>query len=309
MKKYLLNTLLFTILCLIFAFALDTILSFRLRQNQNRMFANWNQIYNDTTNYDLVINGNSRAWLQYNPFIIDSILHINSYNLGIDGSPINRQIIKYQKYCDLHKMPKYLIQNIDLVTMGFRYGYERVQFFPYFFFDQELIIEIDEYENFSLMEKYVPCYRYLGYTDVITKALFNKLPYFGSIEKGYEGQVANWDGTELAKTTTIECACDTDAVRIFIDFLSEVTLNGTKVIFVYAPIYHEVREKMVNEKKMYEMYDTIAQCFNIPILDYNDISMCYDTTYFYNGTHLNKLGAEVFTTKLAHDIDSLRLLK
>ena len=66
---------------------------------------------------------------------------------------------------------------------------------------------------------------------------------------------------------------------------------------------------MVNEKKMYEMYDTIAQRFNIPILDYNDISMCYDTTYFYNGTHLNKLGAEVFTTKLAHDIDSLGLLK
>ena len=134
MKKYLLNTLLFTILCLIFAFALDTILSFRLRQNQNRMFANWNQIYNDTTNYDLVINGSSRAWVQYNPFIIDSILYINSYNLGIDGSPINRQIIKYQKYCDLHKMPKYLIQNIDFVTMGFGYGYERVQFFPYFFF-------------------------------------------------------------------------------------------------------------------------------------------------------------------------------
>lgn len=309
MKKYLLNTLLFTILCLIFAFALDTILSFRLRQNQNRMFANWNQIYNDTTNYDLVINGSSRAWVQYNPFIIDSILHINSYNLGIDGSPINRQIIKYQKYCDLHKMPKYLIQNIDFVTMGFGYGYERVQFFPYFFFDQELIIEIDEYENFSLMEKYVPCYRYLGYTDVITKALFNKLPCFGSIEKGYEGQVANWDGTELAKTTTIECACDTDAVRIFIDFLSEVTLNGTKVIFVYAPIYHEVREKMINEQQMFEMYDTIAQRFNIPILDYNDISMCYDTIYFHNGTHLNKLGAELFTTKLAHDIDSLGLLK
>jgi hypothetical protein len=44
MKKFLLNTLLFAILCLIFAFALDTILSSRLRQNQNRIFANWNQL-------------------------------------------------------------------------------------------------------------------------------------------------------------------------------------------------------------------------------------------------------------------------
>ena len=91
--------------------------------------------------------------------------------------------------------------------------------------------------------------------------------------------------------------------------LNEVTHEGTKVIFVYAPVYYEVRDKMVNEKQMYEMYDTIAQRFTIPILDYNDIPMCYDTTNFYNGTHLNKVGAELFTIKLAHDIDSLGLLK
>ena len=30
------------------------------------------------------------------------------------------------------------------------------------------------------------------------------------------------------------------------------------------------------------MYDSIANRFNITILDYNDIPMCYDTTYFYN---------------------------
>lgn len=309
MKKYLLNSLLFAMICLIFAFLLDIVLSSQLRQNKNRIFANWNQIYNDTTNYDLVINGNSRAWVQYNPFILDSILYVNSYNLGMDGSTINRQIIKYQKYLDLHKAPKYLIQNIDCVTMNFGCGYEREQFFPYFFFDRQLILEYDKYENFSFMEKYFPCYRYLGYVDVIAKAIFHKPPYFGAIEKGYKGQVANWDGDELAKMATIECACDTGAVRIFLDFLSEVTLKGTKVIFVYAPIYYEVREKMVNEKQMFEMYDTIAQRFNIPLLDYNDIPMCYDTTFFYNGTHLNKFGAELFTAKLAHDIDSLGLLK
>ena len=177
MKKYLLNTLLFAIVCFIFAFALDTILSARLRLNQNRIFANWNQIYNDTTDYDLVINGSSRAWVQYNPLIIDSILHINSYNLGIGGSPINRQIIKYQKYCDLHKTPKYLIQNIDLGTMDMRNGYEREQIFPYFFYDRKLFNKFDEYESFSLMEKYIPCYRFIGYENVIIEGLFNDNKY------------------------------------------------------------------------------------------------------------------------------------
>lgn len=311
MKKYLLNTLLFAIVCFIFAFALDTILSSRLRLNKNRIFANWNQIYNDTTDYDLVINGSSRAWVQYNPLIIDSILHINSYNLGIDGSPINRQIIKYQKYCDLHKTPKYLIQNIDLGTMAIRHGYEREQFFPYFFYDRDLIKDFNQYENFSFMEKYFPCYRYLGYEDIITEAIFydNKQHYFDFIEKGYAGQNRKWDGFQLAKQDKIECACDTNAIKLFEEFLNEVRLEGTKVIFVYAPVFHEVRAKMINENQMYEMYDTIAQRFDIPILDYNDIPMCYDTTYFYNGTHLNKIGAELFTTKLAHDIDTIGFLK
>ena len=62
---------------------------------------------------------------------------------------------------------------------------------------------------------------------------------------------------------------------------------------------------MTNESQMYEMYDTIATRFNIPILDYNDIPLCYDTAYFYNGTHLNRTGAEIFTTKLAQDLESL----
>ena len=309
MKKYLLNTLLFAIVCLIFAFVFDTIMSSRLRQNQKRIFANWNQIYNDTTNYDLVINGNSRAWVQYNPFIIDSILHINSYNLGIDGSPINRQIIKYQKYCDLHKAPKYLIQNIDFGTMAIRYGYEREQFFPYFFFDRELVQQIDKYEKFSFMEKYFPCYRYLGYEDVLIEALFNDRYYFDFIEKGYTGQNRKWDGFQLAKQDKVECDCDTDAIKLFEEFLNEVRLEGTKVIFVYAPVYHKVRAKMINEQQMFDMYDSIAKKFDIQILDYKDIPMCYDTTYFYNGTHLNKIGAELFTTKLAHDIDSIGFLK
>jgi lysophospholipase L1-like esterase len=68
-------------------------------------------------------------------------------------------------------------------------------------------------------------------------------------------------------------------------------------------------QKLENVDEMYKMYESIATEFNIPILDYSYDLMCDDTTYFYNGTHLNKLGAEVFTTKLAHDIDSLGLLK
>lgn len=311
MKKFLYKILLFTFLIILCAYGLDLFLSWRLRTNENRVYAAWNQLYNSDIDYDLVINGSSRAWTQYSPLILDSILGINSFNLGIDGSAINRQIIKYRKYRDLHRTPLYLIQNIDLGTMAYTYGYEREQFFPYFFYDKDLILAYDQYENFSFMEKYCPCYRYIGYKEVFLEALFhdNTGHYFEYLTKGYLGRWDKWNGSQLAKLDKVECACDNNAIKIFENFLSEVTLEGTKVIFVYAPVYHEVRAKMINEQQMFDMYDSIAKKFDIQILDYNDIPMCYDTTYFYNGTHLNKVGAEMFSTKLAHDIDSLGLLK
>ena len=309
MRKYLLNTLLFSSICIVLAFGFDMFLSARLRTNKNRIYANWNQIYNASLDYDLVINGNSRAWVQYDPFIIDSLLHINCYNLGIDGSPINRQIIKYQKYCNLHKAPKYLIQNIDFCTMDIRYGYEREQFFPYFFYDRKLILAFDKYENFSILEKYLPCYRYLGYEDFTLESFFNNNQYGDELVAGYHAFDKDWDGTNLVNLDSIECACDTNMINMFDGFLEREVNKGVKIIFVYAPIYFEARQKLVNEKKMFEMYDSIARKFDITILDYNDMPMCYDTTYFYNATHLNRIGAELFTTKLAYDIDSLGLLK
>lgn len=311
MKKFLYKIFVFTFVITLCAYGLDWFLSYRLRTNDNRMYAAWNQVYNDTTDYNLVINGSSRAWTQYSPLILDTTLGVNSFNLGIDGSAINRQIIKYRKYRDIHGAPTYLIQNIDLGTMDYTYGYEREQFFPYFFYDRALIKDVDQYEKFSFLEKYCPCYRYLGYKEVLLEALFydNTGHYFEYLTKGYLGRWDKWEGSALANLDSVVCSCDTTSIHLFMDFLEEITTEGTKVMFVYAPVYHVAREKMTNEQQMFDMYDSIASRFDIPILDYNDIPMCYDTTYFYNATHLNKTGAELFTTKLAHDIDSIGWLK
>lgn len=310
MKKFLYKIFLFTLLGLVCAFGLDFFLSYRLRQSNSRVFASWNQIYSDSICYDIVVNGNSRAWVQYDPLVLDSILDVNSFNLGIDGSAINRQIIKYKKYCELHGNPKCLIQNIDLRTMDITHGYEIEQIFSYFFYDRKLIEQYDQYEKFSFGEKYIPCYRYIGYDDVISEALFyDRKHLYEHLTKGFFGRDNIWDGSALHKTDSIICDVDTNALNLFIEFLQEETDSGVKIIFVYAPIYIGAREKMVNEEEMFAMYDSIAKKFDIPILDYNDISLCYDTAYFYNATHLNRVGAELFTTKLAHDIDSLGLLK
>ena len=304
MKVFLSRVIRFSLIVLCLMTILDICISSHLRTSNARVFAGLNYVYNDSTYHDIIINGNSRAWVQYNPKILDTILHVNSYNLGIDGSNMNRQIIKFNKYVEKHGYPKCIIQNIDLFTMNPTHGYEREQYFPYFFYDRDLLNDVDKYENFSFVETNIPGYRYIG----LIQSVLTKMEYI-SLYKGFEASESHWDGSLLAEISEIDFNYDSVLFNDFCFFIEDVKRHATNVVFVYAPIYSGVNFKCCNINEMYKMYQDIAKKFDIPILDYSDIPMCYDTAYFYNATHLNRTGAELFTIKLAHDIDSLGLLK
>lgn len=311
MKQFFLRISIFLLIIFLGAWTIDFVISYRLRQNENRMYAAWNHIYRDSLHYDCLISGGSCAWAHYDMQIMDSILCVNSFNLGIDGSCINRQILKYEKFCSIHGKPNVLIQNIDLGTLAFTHGYEREQFFSYFFYDRDLMRKFDQYEHFTFAEKFLPCYRYFGYDEVWIEALFkgNREHYFESLTKGYCGRDYVWDGTMLSSMDSIVFEYDTAALILFTDFLETELAKGVEILLTFSPIYYGVQEKLTNLDEMYMLYDSIAELYNIPILNYHSIEFKEDTAYFYNGTHLNRKGAELFTTKLAHDIDSLGLLK
>ena len=304
MKRFCYTLLNFCVLMIVIMIGLDVFVSKQYHHNKDRLYDSWNYIFYDIGYHELVINGNSRAWVQYNPTILDSVLNINAYNLGIDGSGINRQMIKYNFYCSNHGYPKVLIQNIDIFSLAITKGYDREQFFPYFY-NQTFLSAIDKYEQFSLLEKIIPFYRYIGTTPI--NRLYSKEQILTN--KGYTGIDRMWDSSSYNKVDTIYADLDTILYTEFRTFLQEHIANGTKVIFVYAPLYHGIIEKCVNIDEMYNMYGMLAQEFEIPILNYNESSICYDTTCFYNAMHLNKKGAEIFSKQLAYDIDSLGLLE
>lgn len=310
MKRFVKKVFIYCLVLFAFAFCVDYHISHYLRYNKSREFKAWGDLYNQQLSSEVVINGSSRAWLQYNPIVLDTILNTSSFNLGIDGSGINRQILKYYVYCKRQNtLPKLIIQNLEFATMAQTAGYEREQFFPMFIFDRKSMEQFSRFENFSFFEKYLPCYRYIGYPQLAQSAFWlNHLYYGDSLVKGYYGRNITWDGTEYNKIENIDYSQDPVALKMFDGFLNDVTGKGTKVLFVYAPIYIGVTKKIADIKSMNEMYDTLAKKYNIPILDYSYNSICYDTAYFYNATHMNKKGSELFSVKLAHDIDSLGIL-
>jgi hypothetical protein len=280
-----------------------------MRQSEDKMNVVWKEIFERKLNNDIVIIGNSRGWRHYSPAILDSILYTNSYNLGIDGRGINSQILRYHTYQRLNTKPRLIIQNIDAFTIAPDNAFDREQFFPYFD-DKKFRDEVVEIEQLGIGDKYIPGFRYAGYLHKILVCMGVKNKRTEHLIRGYNGHDAKWDGTMYNQITgTVEYVHDFVSLNHFDKYLQQAKNDSIKIVFVYSPLYIGVTKKINNIEGMYAMYDSIAKKYDIPILDYNYDSLSYDTTFFYNATHLNKIGAELFSAKLAHAIDSLGILK
>ena len=307
MKKFIYLLAIFGAVLLGLAYVADDVLSKRLKKSKLRMLVGWNEIYSGNLQHEVLIMGGSRAWTQISPVILDSILGIDSYNLGIDGSSFNRQILKYDTYRRFNNKPKAIIQDIGFATIQITSGYEREQFFPYFF-DDSLKTESAKFEKFNILEKYIPAYRYIGYNHLIQEGIFLPVPE-AVLTKGYFSIEQKWDGSAFKEQTKIDYMQDSLVLSSFEKYLAKAYAENIRIIFVYAPMYIGVIEKLQNVAGMYQMFDSLARKYDIPILDYQYTPMSYDTASFYNATHLNRKSAELFSVQLAHDIDSLGIFK
>lgn len=275
--------------------AFDYLLTKRLQASHQREFASWNDIMHGEASADVIIMGSSRAWAQYSPQILDSILHMETYNIGIDGSSINRQIKKYQLYRKYNQKPSIILQNIDFFTIEITEGYERHQYFPYLW-NHDFRKAIFSDEHFSLAEKVIPFYRYSNF------GIRNLFKEPRMLTKGYCGNELPWDGSELARKKPFRFSPDSIAVEMFEKYLKVAQEEGVRVFLVFAPVYIEATNKLENLEEMYSFYSSLAEKYSAEIIDFNFDEISMDTTFFYNATHLNRKGAELFSRKLGDEL-------
>jgi hypothetical protein len=317
MKRFFTNIIILLLLLSLSAYLFDIIISNGLKKTEKGHFFAFNKIMNDTINADILISGNSRAGFSYDTDVIDSILNMNSFNVGVSGQPFGISYLRQIIYNRHNKPPKLLIQNIDYVELNlFANGFEREQYFPYML-DKD-VFPILKDNDFSWADIYIPLYRYRGNHKLMGIGLFEffgikhtKTPYC----KGgfYRNPNTVWNPSvfyeKIKNDEKIKCATNPLAITKMEDLIEKRQKDGTKIVLVYAPLYRGLKDFLENGDEVMQIYNNMATKYNIPILDYTDSSMCVDSTYFVDTNHLTGTGARIFTTQLAHDIDSLGLLK
>lgn len=316
MKKFLLNIGLFVVVLAVLAVIGDYMISSGLRKTTIRKYAVWNDIYNDNNlDNDLVLLGASSCWAHYNPAILDSILGISTYNLGIDNHPWSPVIpIRYNTYIRYaHKKPKYVLINIDIATFNSKTGpYEREQFFPFLGEDDSLISQVENCKEFTWGERYLPIWRYIGYREEIQNGVTS---FFGKkkfkddgVYKGHRGNTYSWDRASLNTMDSIPLEYNYEAVVSMLQFISDRKAEGQVVLLIKTPVYNELQERLTNGDEMCARYDSIALVADVALLDYWNHPVVLDSTYFCNSTHLNKQGADIISVQLALDLDSLGIV-
>jgi len=318
MKKFILNIIGFSALVVMLALPLDFLVTNGLKKTEVGDFQIWNDIFNSRITGNVVISGSSRATRSISPAILDTVLSVNSYNLGNDAYYLFMQYARYQVFAKHNPKPEIIIQTTDFNTLWKTGSINKVQYAPY---NDALLDSFLREVGFNTVELSTPVYRYFSEFSAIKLGLLNqlgldKILYKDRIKyKGYQATNSKWNRRELDNVLkfydAIKAHNQPEMAVLLDDFLSECKNSDIQVVMVFVPEYIEAinATESVNATAVLNLYNFLSAKYDFPFLDYSRDSICYNPDYFYNAMHLNRIGAELFTQKLARDIDLLGIIK
>lgn len=275
-------------------------------------YPEWNAIVDSKINADLIIQGNSRAWVHISPRVLDSVFNITTYNLGVDGYHFTMQYYRFLLYMKYNKKPKYIIQTADYHTLGKGpdlWMYE--QFIPYL--NEEIIQEaVIQYNGLDYKDLHVPFYKYVNHNDVLScafKSLTGESVRPNGKYKGFQTFPAHWDSAfssfKKANPNGFSSPIDEPTLKLFDTFVNYCVDHDIKLIFINSPSYYEATELLTNRAEIDSIYNSYSIKYNIPFLDYTNDSIGLDTVNFYNSQHMNTTGVIKFNATLSNDLKEI----
>lgn len=266
------------------------------------------EIIEGTTYYDALFIGSSRTYYHVNPKIIDSTLHLKSFNAGIDGGNIVEFNMILKSYLAHHPPPKYVIVDLSMSSLAIK---EISVFNPniYFpFLNNDVVYNcLKPYKRVGLL-KFLPFLQLTESDDNIRQGVLagligkrKPLPptYKGYLESGTDTICLPYKMTYL----TVYWPVEKEAVALLEETIGICKKNDIKLILSYSPVY-----QLKDEKMNPELFATITRICNkahIPFLNYRHLSLNNNHLLFRDEHHLNKYGADIFSNILANDIKSL----
>lgn len=301
------------------SYAIDVFISENLKKINEVAcgeYSTWNDLYDGKVNSDIVVYGSSRAWCHISPKIIEDKLNLKSYNLGINGHNFWLENFRHTVLLENNAKPKLILFSLDIFTLQKKKElYNSEQFLPYMLWNNPIRRVTESYVGFNTYDYYIPLVRYYSKMLVLQKTMSFSMGLLNNPVtrvKGYKGKDKSWNSDfDKAKKNRkkYEILVDSKTQLLFEQFLVECKKKNIKLIFVYTPEYIEGQKFVKNREGIMSLYTNYSKKFQIPFYDYSKDIISFQKKYFYNASHLNKTGAELFTNKLMDTLKQSSIVK
>ena len=288
------------------SFVLFSLMNVGLRKQKSDFFGTLNHISQSTENHEILIIGYSLAKNNFNPYVLDSMMHINSYNLGMYAYRINETEMLLRSYlASTHPLPKYILLVIDnniLNPINLEYP---AQYYPYYN-DSTIYNTISKYDKDMQFVKKFPVFAITKYDDYMKRLAIMGLLQPEKIKSGlYKGfeplEVSSLKGNHFENL--LRLICNKDGIDLLNSFCALSTARGIKVFFVLPSLYQKQIDVQKNNLYMDNpAIQNIVSKFNVGILNYRNSDFSKRKDFYFDQIHLNKNGADEFSKCLALDL-------
>jgi hypothetical protein len=291
-----------------------TIMSKGLRKYNIHTTQRLTELFERNTNYNLLFIGSSRTHSNINPFMVDSICNMNSYNAGVEGGNLLEFKMTFDAYLENHPAPELLVLTLDLSSFDLsRKFFNYTQYFP--FINNRIIDStLSKNGHNTWPIKIAPFLEFIDYDDFlkgnalkgITGAGGNEIPP-GDFQ--YKGYLSNTNhaiivSDTIQKVSTLSIS-DT-AINYLNQIIKKCKEKQIKTIFTYAPEYQkELQKHISNATEIFTLISKIANDNGIPYLRDDSLAICKDSKLFVNPGHLNTNGAAQYSSILGKKICNL----
>lgn len=300
--------LLFGAFLLLLACSLHMAITSGLRRIKTSAFGASNQIMDGRVNAQIVVTGSSRALVQYDPRIVQSVTGHSTFNLGRNGSQTDMQVAFLKAYLAHNHKPELVVHNLDAFTfVTTRRIFDPTQYMPYLW-DRELYEASSQINPRIWRSRYVPLYGYvvedmnLAWTKGVA-GFFGWSPredYFLGFNPRHTQWTGDFESFAASHPKGVTFDIDPAAIQQLEDLILTCKKNGIELIFIYSPEYDQMQAMTSNRKQIFAQFRQLADRDGIPLWDYSDWSHNGDKRVFYNSQHLNAEGAEIFSKDVAY---------
>jgi len=265
----------------------------------------------DTTNYDIIFLGNSRVHFGINPFYIDSITKLSSYNFGSGGADAADMRLTSGIYLQQHPAPKLVVISLDGSTIT-RNIILQTRFHYLFYLQHDTMSKYMKQAGFLAgLIKALPFTKYSFFDEYNRTSLFvkgNQYPKFNhNIYKGFLNvdQYSNSKATGIFNNQEERYHLSDTAVTYLNNTILALQQKGCAVLLVSPPLRQTAKSRgTAFEKTADSIFTSVAAKNKLRHWHFENDPV-YTDDYFVDDIHLNEPGTQVYSKQLADSIKGM----